>query len=175
MGLSRKKLGRTCARPRTRLVAACIFLLLPAVIFAKASYPAVIEGQVVRVHDGDTITVLEAKKEFRIRLDGIDAPELNQAYGKASKRFAWDFAFGKRAVVRVSGIDRYGRYLGEVFVGGHSLNRAIVAAGLAWQYRQYSKDPVLAALEARARAGRLGLWKDPNPLPPWDFRKRKGR
>ena len=147
------------------------FFLSPAV--AKASYPSSIEGRVVGVHDGDTITVLQGKKQYKIRLDGIDAPELSQAYGQVSKRFASDFAFGKTARVEIHGVDRYGRYLGEVFVDGHSLNRAILAAGLAWHYKQYSKDPSLAALEDRARQGKIGLWKDPSPVPPWEFRRQK--
>ena len=147
--------------------------LFPLPTFAKASYPALIEGKVVGVHDGDTITLLQAKKQYKVRLDGIDAPELSQAYGQVSKRFASEFAFGKIARVEVHGVDRYGRYLGEVFVNGQSLNKAILAAGLAWHYKQYSKDPLLASLEAEARLKRFGLWKDSSPIPPWEYRKRK--
>lgn len=164
------------SRPRglARGLLILLVLLFAPGTWAKASYPPVIEGRVVGVHDGDTITVLMGKEQYKIRLDGIDAPELSQAFGRVSKQFASDFAFGKVARVKVSGMDRYGRYLGEVFVGGKSLNRAILAAGLAWWYRQYSKDESLGALEAAARAKRLGLWKDPAPLAPWDYRKRKG-
>ncbi len=155
------------------VLASIVFALSAPMAFAKASYPAVIEGRVVGVHDGDTITVLRDKKQYKIRLDGIDAPELSQAYGQVAKRFASDFAFGKIARVEVHGVDRYGRYLGEVFVDGKSLNKAILAGGLAWHYKQYSKDPVLAALESEAHLKKIGLWKDPAPIPPWDFRKRK--
>jgi len=154
-------------------LALLLFALFPSSTFAKAAYPALIEGKVVGVHDGDTITILREKKQYKIRLDGIDAPELSQAYGQVAKRFASEFAFGKIARVEVHGIDRYGRYLGEVFVNGQSLNKAILAAGLAWHYKQYSKDPVLASLEAQARFKRIGLWKDPSPIPPWEYRKRK--
>ncbi len=159
----------------SKLVPLALFLLalFPLPTFAKASYPALIDGKVVGVHDGDTITILQAKKQYKIRLDGIDAPELSQAYGQVAKRFASEFAFGKIARVEVHGVDRYGRHLGEVFVNGQSLNKAILAAGLAWHYKQYSKDPVLASLEAQARLKRIGLWKDPSPIPPWEYRKRK--
>ncbi len=150
-----------------------LLMLTTACLWAKASYPPVIEGRVVGVHDGDTITVLQSERQYKIRLDGIDAPELRQAYGQVAKRFASDFAFGKTARVEVHGVDRYGRYLGEVFVGGLSLNRELVRLGLAWHYKQYSKDPILAKLELEARARRIGLWKDAAPEPPWDYRKRK--
>lgn len=166
--------ARLDKRPSIALLLTILLLaFFPLFAFAKTSYPAVIEGRVVGVHDGDTITVLQAKKTYKIRLASIDAPELSQAYGQVSKRFASDFAFGKLARVEVQGVDRYGRYLGEVFVDGHSLNRALLAAGLAWHYKQYSHDASLAALESEARSRRLGLWKDPSPMPPWEFRRRK--
>lgn len=141
-------------------------------IAEKARYPFSITGTVVGVHDGDTITVLVAKDQYKIRLDGIDAPELSQAFGRVAKTFVSDRVFGKKVEVRISNKDRYGRYIGEVFIAGRSVNREIVAAGLAWQYRQYSKDAELARLEAEARAKRIGLWKDAHPIPPWDYRKR---
>ncbi|HUX36836.1 MAG TPA: thermonuclease family protein [Rectinemataceae bacterium] len=156
-----------------RQLSLIVVALIAAGLWAKASYPPLIVGKVVGVHDGDTITVLQAERQYKIRLDGIDAPELSQAYGQVSKRFASAFAFGKTARVEVHGVDRYGRYLGEVFVEGRSLNRELVKAGLAWQYLQYSKDPVLAKLEREARTQRIGLWKDASPEAPWDFRKRK--
>ncbi|MEI6873991.1 MAG: thermonuclease family protein [Spirochaetota bacterium] len=140
---------------------------------AAAPNPATVEGRVVGVHDGDTITVLEGKTQYKIRLDGIDAPELSQAFGRVAKDFASAFAFGRTAKVRISGVDRYGRYLGEVFVEGKSLNKELVKAGLAWHYKQYSKDRELSALEDSARARRVGLWKDARPIPPWEYRKKK--
>ncbi len=158
---------------RLRYIAIAAMALVAGLSWAKASYPPVIRGQVVGVHDGDTVTVLDGRTTYKIRLDGIDAPELSQAFGKVAKKFASDFAFGKEVLVRVSGVDRYGRYLGEVFVGSASLNKAIVAEGLAWQYRQYSKDPELAALESKARSRGIGLWKDAKPVAPWEYRKKK--
>ena len=158
---------------KKRLVASILGLVFYIVGTSAATYPRYIVGKVVGVHDGDTLTVLVGQKQFKIRLDGIDAPELSQSFGRVSKQFASDFAFGKMAEVRVSGIDRYGRTLGEVFILGKSLNEALVAAGLAWHYKQYSKDLRLAALELEARKKHLGLWKDPKPLPPWEYRRKK--
>ncbi len=156
---------------RKKLLLASLALASFAMFAEKP--PATIEGRVVGVHDGDTITVLQGTTQYKVRLDGIDAPELSQAFGKASKAFASDFAFGKTALVKVSGKDRYGRFLGEVFVDGSSLNREIVRAGLAWHYKQYSKDGSLAALEAEAHMLGKGLWKDAKPVPPWEYRKKK--
>ena len=138
-----------------------------------ASYPYSIHGTVVGVTDGDTIKVLRGKELFKIRLNGIDAPESKQAYGKKSKECLSSLVFGKDVEVIVREMDRYGRYVGDVMVGGKSANAELVAEGLAWHYTQYSKDASLAALEKEARAKRLGLWADRSPVPPWDFRHKK--
>jgi endonuclease YncB( thermonuclease family) len=138
-----------------------------------ASYPFTIEGKVVGVTDGDTIKVLRVKELFKIRLNGIDAPEKKQAYGQKSKEFLSSLVFGKNVEVIVRDQDRYGRYVGDVMIEGRSANYALVAAGLAWWYAEYSKDQSLAALEKTAKAKRLGLWAEPSPIPPWEFRHRK--
>ena len=80
---------------------------------------------------------------------------------------------GKEVEVIVREMDRYGRYVGDVMVGGKSANAELVAKGFAWHYTQYSKDVSLAALEMEARSKRLGLWADRFPVPPWDFRHKK--
>ena len=71
----------------------------------------------------------------------------------------------------VSGKDRYGRLLGDVLVDGFSVNRDLLAAGLAWHYKYFNDDPQLAALEDEARAAGRGLWGDKGPIPPWDWRR----
>jgi micrococcal nuclease len=144
--------------------------------FAQAAkYPFSIEGRVVAVTDGDTIKVLRGKELSRVRLNGIDAPEIRQAFGKKSKGFLSALVFGKDVEVIVRDTDRYGRLVGDVLVGGKSANFELVAAGLAWQYTEYSKDRTLAELEKGARGKRLGLWADRSPLPPWEFRRLKTR
>jgi endonuclease YncB( thermonuclease family) len=127
---------------------------------------------VVGVTDGDTITVLRNGRHEALRLHGIDAPEKGQAFGERAKQFTSGRAFAKSVVVRVMGRDRYGRTIGDVFLpDGRNLNQELVRAGYAWWYRRYSADRRLAALEAEARAARRGLWADPNPQPPWEWRK----
>jgi len=68
-------------------------------------------------------------------------------------------------------VDRYGRIVGRVYVDGLDVNRELVARGMAWVYRKYSNDPELLRLEAEAREKGLGLWADPNPVPPWEWRR----
>jgi endonuclease YncB( thermonuclease family) len=134
-------------------------------------------GKVVKVADGDTITVLARNVQIRVRLQGIDAPEAKQAFGNRSKQFVSSLCMG--AVVRVSprstGIDRYGRVLGEVTLqNGKSLNVESVSSGMSWWYQKYApKDKVLRDAELSARKAKRGLWSDPNPLAPWEFRKVK--
>jgi endonuclease YncB( thermonuclease family) len=108
-----------------------------------------------------------------VRLEGIDAPELKQAFGTASKQTLSDFVFGKTVRLQVTGKDRYQRTLGNVFAGQTWINLAMVERGFAWHFVKYSKDEKLRAAEARARAARLGLWRDAKPVAPWDWRPKK--
>jgi len=136
-----------------------------------AARPAASENTLVRVRDGDSIVVMRGGVGTEVRLDGIDCPELAQAFGRKAKRFTSDLAFGKTVRLVGKGKDRYDRELAEVFLpDGRSLNRELVAVGFAWWYRRYSTDRSLETLEQRARKERRGLWADPNPVPPWDFR-----
>lgn len=138
-------------------------------------------ARVVGISDGDTIKVLKGKKAIKIRLDGIDCPEKRQAYGSRAKQFTAALAFGKTVRVNTSHQDRYERELGEIFLpDGQSLNRELLKSGMAWWYRQYSKDDSLGALEEAAKTAKIGLWADPHPIPPWEFRhprktKKSGR
>jgi endonuclease YncB( thermonuclease family) len=134
------------------------------------------EGTVVRVRDGDSIVVKRGGIGIEVRLDGIDCPELAQAFGKKAKNITSGLAFGKTVRLVGKGKDRYDRELAEVFLpDGRSLNRELVAAGFAWWYRKYSKDRTLEALEQEARKARRGLWADRSPVPPWEFRANNPR
>ena len=133
-------------------------------------------GRVVGVHDGDTLTLLDAeKRQTKIRLAEIDTPESAQPYGSRAKQALSDLVFGKAVQVDVRDIDRYGRTVGRVSVNGTDVNATLVAAGAAWVYRQYSKDPQLLALEAEAKAAGRGLWGLPEAqrTPPWEWRREK--
>lgn len=139
-----------------------------------------IEGRVVSVSDGDTITVLDSsKKQHKIRLAGIDAPETKQPFGQASKICLSDLVFGRNVVLDCGKTDRYKREICIVMINGQDANLAQVMAGMAWWYRKYQNEQTVQqrvayeAAEATAAAGRLGLWRDAGPVPPWEWRKAK--
>ncbi len=132
-------------------------------------------GQAVAITDGDSFTLLVGDEQIRVHLDGIDCPELrgSQPYGNQATQALSDLIFDKEVSVKSIGTDHYGRTLGRVFVDGVDVNRELVARGLAWHYVEYSDDESLAAAESEARATKAGLWGDPEPIPPWDWRRRK--
>ncbi len=132
-------------------------------------------GKVIGILDGDTIKVLtDSKETIKIRLYGIDCPESKQAFGTVAKKFTGDEVFGKEVTVKVMAKDRYGRAVAMIYHdGGKCLNYEIVQAGLGWCYHQYNKDPKIEELEGKARSLKVGLWKDPAPIAPWEFRKKK--
>ena len=129
-----------------------------------------LSGKVVSVHDGDTITVLQGKQQVKVRLFGIDAPELKQPYGKKSKQFLANLIAGEVVEVEENGKDRYKRTIGTIYLDGKDINAQMVENGYAWAYRKFSKK--YAPQESRAKYQKLGLWRDEEPVPPWEWRKR---
>lgn len=132
-----------------------------------------IEGRVVGISDGDTLTLLTAdREEVRVRLAEIDTPEAGQPYGTRARRALSDLAFRRDARVTVVDTDRYGRTVGRVHVGATDVNADLVQHGAAWVYLKYAKDPALFALERQARADRVGIWSLPadQQVPPWEWR-----
>ena len=142
--------------------------MLAAVLFAAD--PTEITGKVVSIADGDTVTVLVGREQVKVRLDGIDAPEKKQPFGAKAREHLADSIHEKTVRIVISGKDRYGRSLGTVWAGQTNINEEMVKAGLAWHYKQYSKDKRLAELEADARAAKRGLWADKSQVPPWEWR-----
>jgi endonuclease YncB( thermonuclease family) len=132
-------------------------------------------GKVVKVTDGDTITVLVEKQQIKIRLSAIDAPERGQDFGQKSKEALADLVFGKEVRIETHGKDRYGRTIGDVYVGEIFVNEKMVEDGWAWNYVKYSKSQRLADLEKQARAAKRGVWAGKSPVPPWVYRAEKAR
>lgn len=137
----------------------------------------ILTGKVVGVSDGDTITLLgPGNLEHRIRLNGIDAPEMGQDFGRVSRDNLSRLVFGREVRVVWQKEDRYNRRLGRVYVGETDVNLTQLRAGLAWYYRAYANDipavdrPIFDRAETEARGGRRGLWGASNPTPPWDHR-----
>lgn len=131
-------------------------------------------GRVVGVMDGDTIAVLTSGRvQVKVRLAEIDAPEKAQPFGAKSKQSLSDLCFDKTATLTSLGEDRYKRTLARVTCAGVDANAEQVQRGMAWVYRQYApKDSPLYAVENEARAARRGLWVDPSPTAPWEWRHR---
>ena len=150
-----------------------LVLLLPALACATAS-PALLEGRVVGIHDGDTLTLLVDERPVKIRLAQIDAPEMRQPYGRRAKAALSDYASGKPARVEVVDVDDYGRSVGEVYVDGVHVNFEMVRQGHAWAYTRYARGVEIVDLENEARAARRGLWRLPEEQrdPPWVWRHR---
>ncbi len=163
-----------------------IFLIL---FLCSASVLADITGRVVSVTDGDTIKVLDSTNtRYKVRLTGIDAPERGQPFGSKSKDHLAFMVAGKEVFVESDKNDRYGRVLGKVWVQpsdcptcGKTLdaNHAQVLSGMAWWYRYYAKEQPpqdrgrYESAEDEAKARKWGLWADPNPINPYDWRKGK--
>jgi endonuclease YncB( thermonuclease family) len=164
-------------RIRKRGLKAVSFSLALLLFFSGYSFADEIQGLVVSVADGDTLTVLDASsKQHLVRLNGIDAPETRQAFSQVSKRNLSTLVFGKDVVVAWQKTDQYGRLVGTVRVGTTDTVLEQLRAGPAWYFRRYERDvaanlrPVYEAAEAEARAGKRGLWQDAEPQPPWAFR-----
>ncbi len=153
-------------RKSKTLLMTAVLMLASASVFAQS-------GRVVHVIDGDTLDMLTPdKKEVRVRLLEIDAPERSQAFGNRARQGLAELCAGKQAVLKATDEDRYGRTLARVYCDGVDANLAMVEQGLAWAYRRYAKDPAILTAEQEARAEQRGLWVDKNPTPPWEYRRR---
>jgi endonuclease YncB( thermonuclease family) len=133
------------------------------------------QHQVVRVRDGDSLTLSSDQVLHEVRLSGIDAPELRQDYGTTAKAELSALVHGRQITFRDSGQDQYHRNLVRLYADGIDVNCEMIRRGLAWWYRAYNDDPALEAAEREARRFRRGLWSQPNPQPPWEWRRAKGR
>jgi len=173
--------------PRSRL--SLLFIVLLLLLSASPSHSAasVLEGIVVKIADGDTITVLDSDKvQHRVRIAGIDAPEKKQPFGNASKKRLGELVARKEVRVDFDKHDRWGRIVGKVLVTppdcptcGKTLDVGLaqITSGIAWWYRKYANEQSpedqgrYEFAEQEAKAKRAGLWQDKNTTPPWEFRK----
>lgn len=153
------------------------FILLFVFIWAGYAHADTLQGRIVAVLDGDTVTLLDgSNKQTRIRLMGIDAPEKAQAFGMRSKQYLSELVFNKQVAVEYSKQDKYGRTIGKILVDNLDANLEQVKAGMAWHYKQYAREQIpsdrtaYAAAEELAKSTKHGLWVDSNPSPPWEWR-----
>ena len=151
-----------------------LFLFLSNFANAKT-----IEGLVVGVADGDTITVLDQQKNtYKIRLQGIDAPEKKQAFGEKSKQSLQDLVHSKQVRIEYDKEDKYGRIVGKVTVDDVDVCLQQLLLGMAWHYKKYQNEQsvsdraLYSETELKSKSLKLGLWTDDTPMPPWEFRKK---
>ena len=158
-------------------------MLFVAILAASPSFaaPWVVQGRVVGVSDGDTITVLDDSKfQHNVRVAGIDAPERGQAFGERSKQNLSALVFEKRVEARCHKKDRYGREVCTVYVARRDVGLEQFRTGTAWHYKVYQHEqPTQERLiypdeEEAAKAAKRGLWMDPKAMPPWEFRRTRG-
>ena len=149
--------------------------------FTILSFAEELIGKVIKVSDGDTITVLDSNNQkHKIRLKGIDAPESQQTFGDISTQSLSELVYDKEVLVTWDKKDKYYRILGKVIADGRDANYEQLKKGLAWYYKQYEKDlsdddkQRYSEAEEWARNYTEGLWADSNSIPPWEFR-RKGK
>lgn len=157
-----------------------LIVLSLTLIFASFASADVISGRVVGVADGDTITILDGTNtQHKIRLNGIDAPEKSQAFGNVSKRSLSEMVINQQVDVDWLKEDRYGRKVGKVLLNNEDVNLKQIKRGLAWYFKKYKSDVAqedritYVQAQQEAEENKTGLWVDPNPIPPWDFRKQK--
>ena len=156
-----------------------IVFIISAILCITANADT-LKGKVVKVSDGDTITVLDSSKtQHRIRLTGIDAPESKQAFGEKSRQSLASLVAGQTVAVQWESKDRYGRILGKVVTqGNQDANLAQVQRGMAWHYEKFAntrpkkESKAYAVAQEEAKAKSLGLWTDKNPIPPWEWRRK---
>lgn len=156
---------------------------LPGETSAKRSKsgPSLIEGRVVKVVDGDTVTIqTRDKARHSIRLQAVDAPDEKQENAKKSRRHLEGLIEDQDVKVVVHKNDQSGNIIGTVYLQGRDVGLAQIEAGMAWHFKQFGYEQTAASRrtyaesEAKAKADRLGLWEDDKPVPPWEFRRDKG-
>lgn len=145
---------------KTIVTFALIFTLACSICRAET-----VAGRCVTVIDGDNIDVMIGSAVVRVRLFGIDAPELEQAFGQQARASLSGAILGKDVVVEIP--SSYNGELGLVSYNGKDINGGLVRIGLAWCDRS---NGTYSQLQEEARYAKRGLWSNPNPIPPWDFR-----
>ena len=146
-----------------------LFLLVCNTLISQTFY----NGKVIGIKDGDTVVVIDAaNNQTTLRLAEVDCPEKKQAFGTKAKQFTSDAVYLKEVKYIVTDTDRYGRNIAKVYYDDNKyLSAEIIKNGFGWQYKKYSTSKLLANLEQEAQTNKRGLWVDPNPIYPSDFRK----
>ena len=140
--------------------------------FSTTASSETLEGLVISVADGDTLTLQVGEQRYRIRLSEIDTPEREQPWGDEAKSALVSKVEAKRVLVTISDTDQYGRKVGKVWLNGRDINRELVSEGYSWVYERYLVDKTLLNDQDLAKSEKKGLWSSPEPIPPWQWRRR---
>ncbi|NTS41713.1 thermonuclease family protein [Flavisolibacter sp. BT320] len=132
------------------------------------------DGKVVAISDGDTFRLLTPdKKTERVRLYGVDAPENGQDFSTQARQALSELVFSQEVRIEEKDRDRYGRIVAIVYSNGVNVNEELLRRGMVWHYKEFDRSPAWTALEQKARQTKTGLWRQPSPTPPWQFRREK--
>ncbi len=150
---------------------ALLFICLTTSLSAQ-----IVKGKLGYVIDGDSFYMTQENgRTLRVRVYGVDSPEIDQAFGPESKEFLNEYLKDKALTLSPTGTDKLGRTVGVVTVEDKDLAEEMLRSGHSWHYKKYSQEAKLAQLETEAKAKKLGLWKDPAAQAPWQFRNQQGK
>lgn len=151
------------------LVLMTAFALLPSTAF---SADETMNAKVKRVIDGDSILVVDDNDvQYEAQLEGIDAPEIKQEFGKESMETLTKLLKDQKVKLTWGSKDTYDRLLAQVYLDDKHINHEMLRLGMAWHFKRYNKSEELAKLEMEAKQAKKGLWAQPSPVAPWDYRK----
>lgn len=155
-----------------RLNSLTIYVGILLLFISINGFSAKIQGIIIGISDGDTVKLLDSEnKQYKIRLNCIDAPEKRQDFGEKSKESLSDMIFGKYVEVYYNKLDRYGRIVGTIYHNGVDINLEQVKRGMAWVYTRYCSDREYKKQENIAKKNKKGLWILAKPIEPWVYRK----
>lgn len=158
-----------------KFLTSCFISFFIAISFSLCLARENLQGKVISVSDGDTVTILgQSNVQTKIRFYGIDCPEKSQPFGDKATSLTSKLVRNQDVEVTAYDIDKYGRTVGVVMINGNNVNEQLIKAGLAWQYQKYCKESFCdkwIQLEVEARKSNLGLWTENSPTPPWDWRR----
>ncbi len=152
----------------------CLQIVFYILLFCTYANSLELVGKVIKVSDGDTVTILtEDKVSHKIRLNDIDAPEKKQPFGNKSRDNLASYIAGEIITVKYKSKDKYGRILGTIYFENLDINLQQIKNGYAWVYKQYSKNQTYYQEEQKAKDLKKGLWIAKEPLAPWEYRKKR--
>ncbi len=148
----------------------CLTLLLAGPATAWADFVA----RVLMVHEGDRLTIYHQGRKDMVYLRNVDCPEPKQPYGKQAKHATAAYVANRDVVIRDLKRDRQGRMTADILLSdGRQIAHELIKEGLAWVQPEGAGKQALKDMEELAKAARIGLWSEPNPIPPWKWKSTK--